>query len=81
MIEFTSTMLRTLATVITHSQLTGDTVVLSFNPDTPEAETLLICNPICMWSKGNFPGERDFTVNMTADESTLKQMAGVLFDD
>lgn len=82
-LELTKTMMDTLALAVRHHRLSGDTVSMTFHPDTPHARALLLGKYMCRWYDGVFPGRvaPDITINMTADESTLKQLSTILFDD
>jgi len=78
-LEFSELMMRTMALAIRHQRLSKGTVVLNFHPDTKHAGALILNPDCCQWYKGGYTGNRDITVNMTADDETLKQMTNELF--
>lgn len=59
-----------------HNILTGAIVALHFHPG-----VLIINNLKNEWYEGGFSGNYDISINMTADESTLKEMSDLLFDE
>lgn len=80
-LKLNKTMMDTLALALQHHKLTGVFIVLNFYPDTEQHGSLILAAAGFKWYDKGFFGERDISINMTADESTLKQMSATLFDD
>ena len=80
-LELNKTMMETLALALQHHRLTGVLIICNFYPGTEQHGSLVLAQQGFKWCDKGFFGKRDISINMTADESTLKQMTATLFDD